>query len=565
MKKQLILVMSLLLAGVSIGQGENYLLNGGQTSRIRYKMVQTVEPNPAIHKLYLSYVVPVTYQSPTYNQTIVAANFDYSPPPENKEEFLDKRGNKVIKVSWNKPATTIRTTISLTADNKTLLQPLKTTSSFPLVNVPADVQPYLTTTNQVPSADASIVAKAKELTAGSKTEFDAVQRILTWVIDHMNYVLTPPDYGAMYSFKTGKGNCQNYSHLASALMRAVGIPARIVNGITLKQPYTISMSDRNLTLKMAEGRHSWIEVYFPDLGWVPFDPQQTQLFVSNRFIRVEVGLDNEETAQDGLIRWTQTNTELASPQFEETIEADFVADNVSLTAKKENYGPAKLLLTPAVQATFQPLAVAKTPEPKPVIKADQVAKLAYTKPFMFGNLDFPKNVDFLATRGPAQKADANNFEMRKNFLVETAEYVTEQSQYAQAFVLTKPVAIRKIGLVLHKFGGSGFLWLELLKDDNGLPGATIATSDMVSVEQMKFMPGYDWVDFDFGAESPKTMPGRYWISLGFSGRPVINWFYSYGKPVGPEDGTRYKTILDTNWSNSLAFEFNYRVLGFATE
>ncbi len=161
-----------------------------------------------------------------------------------------------------------------------------------------------------------------------------------------------------------------------------------------------------------------------------------------------------------------------------------------------------------------------------------------------------------------QKVTGNDFEMRKNFLVETAEYVTEQAQYAQMFILNKPMVVRNIGLVLHKFGGSGFLWLELLKDKDGVPEATIATSEMVSVDAMKFTPGYDWVDFDFSNDAPKLSPGRYWIALGFSGRPILNWFYSYGKPVGPVDGTRFKTIMDTEWSNSLNFEFNYRVVGF---
>ncbi|MDW7679010.1 MAG: transglutaminase-like domain-containing protein [bacterium] len=560
MKKTILIILGLLL--VANAYAENYLLNGGQESRIDYKMIQTVEPKPEMHTLYLSYVIPETYNSPTYNQTISNINFEYFPRPDGKEEFVDQRGNKVIKLSWEKPRSTIKTVISLTAHNKTLLRQLETKAPFPLTNLPADVKPYLTTTKQVPASDPAIAAKARELTAGANTEFDAVQRILTYVIDHMNYVLTPEDYGAMYSFKTGKGNCQNYSHLSSALMRAVGIPSRIVNGITLKRPYTVDMGDRKLTLKMAEGRHSWIEVYFPDLGWVPFDPQQTQLFVSNRFIRVEIGVDNEETAQDGLIRWTQVKGALATPHFEETIEAAFVADNVNLAASKQDYGPRKFLFTPAVQATFRETPMAKKPEPPKEIPEQQLKQLAYSKPFMFGNLEFPKNIDFLATRGPAQKADGENFEMRKNFMVETAEYVTEQSQYAQLFVLESPLEVRKVGLVLHKFGGSGFLWLELLKDEDGLPGKTIATSQMLSLDDIKVRPGYDWVDFDLSRDKPKISPGRYWIALGFSGRPIVNWFYSYGKPVGPIEGTRYKTILDTEWSNYLNYEFNYRVLGY---
>jgi len=563
MKKYII--FSLLLTFTSKVYSENYLLSGGQESRIKYKMVQTVEPNPAIRTLYLSFVIPVSYQSPTYNQSIVEVNLNYSPKPHNREEYIDNRGNQIVKVSWEQPSSTITTVISLITNNKTILQQLKTNALFPPNEIPPDVKSYLSATDLVPVSHPAIVTKAKEITAGAKTEFDAVQRILTWIIDHMTYILTPPEYGAMYSFKTGRGNCQNYSHLAAALMRAVGIPARIVNGVTLKQPYTIEMGNRNMTMKMAEGRHSWIEVYFPDLGWVPFDPQQTQLFVSNRFIRVEVGLDNEETSQDGLIRWSQIKGDLVTPHFEETIDASFAIDHVELIGIKENYGPKKLLLTPSVETMFKPITLVKEPLPLPKITPDQLDRLIYSKSYVFGNLEFPKDVDFLAARGPAQKVNENNFEMRKNFIVETAEYVTEQAQYAQVFVLEKPMDIRKIGLALHKFGGSGFLWLELLKDETGLPGTTIVTSEMISIDQIKFIPGYDWVDFDFASDAPKLSPGRYWIALGFTGRPIINWFYSYGKPVGPVDGTRYKTILDTEWSNSLNFEFNYRVIGLATQ
>jgi len=56
-------------------------------------------------------------------------------------------------------------------------------------------------------------------------------------------------------------------------------------------------------------------------------------------------------------------------------------------------------------------------------------------------------------------------------------------------------------------------------------------------------------------------PGSYWIALGFTGSPIVNWFYTYGKPVGPIDGTRYKSIFDKDWSGSLSYEFNYRVSG----
>ena len=581
-------IVFLVLLGTSLfAVAENYLINGGQESQINYQMEQQVAPAPGTQKLILSYVVPSTFSSPTFNQKISQFRIDFSQNPANREEDVDARGNKIIRMTWNRPTGLINCKIALSTLNSTGLKPLKTTATFPLTSVPAEVQVYLTSTTQVASNHAQIASQAKQLTATAKTEFDAVQQIISWVVDRMQYVLVPESYEALYSFRTGKGNCQNYSHLAAALMRAVGIPARIVNGVTLKQPYDVDVGDGILTLRMAQGRHSWIEVWFPDLGWVPFDPQQTQLFVSNRFIRVEVGLDNEETSNDGLIRWTQSASGGGQPQFEEAIESTFIGDRVQLNAQKQNYGPKKLLFSPAVDAAFTKVVIAPKPpvassssspaspangasgrsnQPAPITPR-RYAEAEYNKPYSAGNIEFPRNVDFLATRGPAQQRADGQMEMRKNFMVETAEYVTTQgNQYAQAFVLTKPIKLNKVGLALHRFGGDGQLWVEILKDDGkGKPADYLATSQMINLNQIRFSTGYDWVDFDFGSEAPELPAGRHWIALGFTGSPIINWFFTYGKTVGPEDGTRYKTMFDETWSRSLAYEFNYRVVGFSAD
>lgn len=578
MKKRIIFLV-LFCAITMTALAENYLINGGQESQINYTMEQRVAPAGGTQKLILSYVVPASFSSPTFTQKITQFRIDFSQNPASREEDVDKRGNKIVRMIWNRPSNMITAKISLSAMNSTGLKPLKTTAPFPLAPVPADLSPYLQSTNQAPCKNSDIANQARKLTSQAKTQVEAVQQIISWVVDRMQYVLVPESYEALYSFRTGKGNCQNYSHLAAALLRSVGIPARIVNGITLKQPYDVDIGDGIMTLRMAQGRHSWIEVWFPDMQWVPFDPQQTQLFVSNRFIRVEVGLDNEETSNDGLIRWTQSSSSGGQPQFEEAIEAAFVGDRVQLTAQKQNYGPKKLLFSPTVEAAIamaqpvKPTPPVKPPvEPRPEIQARPVipkryGEASYNKPFVFGNLEFPRNLDFISTRGPAQQRTDGQMEMRKNFLVETAEYITTQgNQYAQTFILEKPVKLSKVSLALHKFGGDGQLWLELLADDGkGKPAATLNTSDFLSLAQIKFSVGYDWVDFDFSKESPTLAPGRYWIALGFTGSPIVNWFFTYGKPVGPEDGTRYKTLFDETWSRSLAFEFNYRVVGMSVE
>jgi len=578
----LLLIFCLSLHAINL-RGENFLLKGSQTSRIKYGLTQHIVPIPGTKSLIISTVVPATFQSPTYNQEIENLDIRFAPEPTKREGKIDKRGNKVIVVTWANPTGTITATVALTAKNYVLFNPLTTSKPFPPGSVDPAARDYLLSTAQVPGDDPRIRAKAKELTAGVKTEFDAVQRILAWVIDHTTYVLTPPQYDAMYTFETGKGNCQNYSHLAAALMRAVGIPVRIVNGVTLKRTYDAKTEYGKLTFGMAQGRHSWIDVYFPDLGWVPFDPQQSQLFTSNRYIRIEAGLDNNETSQDGLIRWVAAQGSTSQPEFEEIIDSDFTEDQVNLTASRQKYGPKSILLTPEVRATFEPyVAVTPTPPPPtptpstptPSLNRDVPAGPAAPKENLnqlvtLGNLEFPEGVNFAFAREQATGIGGAQ-ELRKNFLVETAEYVTRSAQYTQVFVLNQPLQLQKLGLALQKFGGEGFLWVEILKDEKApsgqmVPGARLASSGLIPLNQLSSQPGYRWQDFDFTKANLKLTPGRYWIALGFTGTPVINWFYSYGKPVGPSDGTRYKTILDQDWSSSLSYEFNYRVVGLTTE
>ena len=120
-------------------------------------------------------------------------------------------------------------------------------------------------------------------------------------------------------------------------------------------------------------------------------------------------------------------------------------------------------------------------------------------------------------------------------------------------------------MALHKFGGDGQLWIDLYKDGRGKPGDIIATSDMIDIDTMSLRPGYRWTSFTFEKDNITLMPGSYWIGLGYTGSPILNWFYTYGKPVGPTEGTRYKGVYESDWSGALSYEFNYRVAGLTVQ
>ena len=71
---------------------------------------------------------------------------------------------------------------------------------------------------------------------------------------------------ALATYAKGTGVCTNYSRLLVALLRAAGIPARIVDGWAVDSSLPgISYTD---TI-----RHVWVELYLPGTGWVPVEPQ----------------------------------------------------------------------------------------------------------------------------------------------------------------------------------------------------------------------------------------------------------------------------------------------------
>ncbi|MCX5852378.1 MAG: hypothetical protein NT072_10055 [Deltaproteobacteria bacterium] len=163
---------------------------------------------------------------------------------------------------------------------------------------------------------------------------------------------------------------------------------------------------------------------------------------------------------------------------------------------------------------MKPVAVSQTSTPPAPVKmppaqvaVQMPAAPAPPKPVTFGNLLFPENIDFAFP--PATITTTN----------------------------------------------------DLYRDENGTPGERIATSDMVDAEALSLRPGYRWQDFPFAGDVVVLEPGSYWIGLGYTGDPIINWYFTYGKPVGPFHGTRYKGVYEKNWSGAMAYEFNYRVTG----
>ena len=171
----------------------------------------------------------------------------------------------------------INATVLVSYDNRSIT----TAPAFPYpagLDMPAD------TVLTAPSLE--IIAKAREVTAGSGDGLEAIARLEEFVHNHVRYDLAYADtmLSAADVFTLGEGTCDEYAHLFISMAKSVGIPARFVSG------YVHSGDSWE--------PHAWAEAYVPGYGWLPVDPTYNEMLnLDATHLRVSSGKDQSEIAE----------------------------------------------------------------------------------------------------------------------------------------------------------------------------------------------------------------------------------------------------------------------------
>lgn len=137
--------------------------------------------------------------------------------------------------------------------------------------VPRRLAPYL----QVPAALPERVADlADRITAGGTTQHERVLAVQSWLRANTRYDLEVPrdpegvDAVDHFLFETRRGYCEQIATSMAVMLRSLGIPSRLVTGYgpgernPLTGYFEVKQSDA----------HAWVEVFYPGIGWVPYDP-----------------------------------------------------------------------------------------------------------------------------------------------------------------------------------------------------------------------------------------------------------------------------------------------------
>jgi transglutaminase-like putative cysteine protease len=122
----------------------------------------------------------------------------------------------------------------------------------------------------------SVYEAATGVTSGAQSPYEAAALLETWFREAGGFTYdeqppspiggTPPLVAFVNEDK--RGYCQHYAGAMALMLRLLGVPARVAVGFTSGE---YDDGDQEWTVKDTNA-HAWVEVWFPEFGWIPFDP-----------------------------------------------------------------------------------------------------------------------------------------------------------------------------------------------------------------------------------------------------------------------------------------------------
>ncbi len=160
-----------------------------------------------------------------------------------------------------------------------------------------------------------IQSQATQLFNAQETVAENARNVYDFVSKNLEYDYNAPEqltikrHGALMALtQKGPWACMEFADLFIALTRAMGIPAREIDGVAftnneIPAPMQVDLSQGDLL-------HAWAEFYDPYLGWVPVDPTWANNSGIDYFTKLDTnhlafvvkGIDSEEPYPAGFYR-----------------------------------------------------------------------------------------------------------------------------------------------------------------------------------------------------------------------------------------------------------------------
>ena len=217
------------------------------------------------------------YQTPLTSAVITV-------PATRPVQYKDRMGNPTHRVRLSSPH---RDLTILAVGSVRLDSPPSALEEVALANLRYDTSAdeFLSST---PMVHPNMVADmARQIIGGNTGDpvgngaglLETVDGIVSWVYENITYIRgsTTVATTAEQVLGTRQGVCQDMTHLAMGMLRALGIPARYVSGLMCGQ---------------VGETHAWLEFLHPTQGWLPSDPTRGQSIARGAdLVKFAVGRD----------------------------------------------------------------------------------------------------------------------------------------------------------------------------------------------------------------------------------------------------------------------------------
>jgi transglutaminase-like putative cysteine protease len=245
---------------------------------------------------------------------------------------------------------------------------IKGPHEFPITILPSSAYQYLGPSATIDSDHPEIKKVAKKLAANEDDLLLVLAKTASWVRNHVEYNLSTltaeASQKSSWVLENKQGVCDEMTSLFIALLRAMGVPARFIKGV--------SYTDNELFNSNWEP-HGWAEVLIPGAGWVPFDVTFGQFgFVDAGHIVFQVS--NDPKAQSSTAVWNGEDSRVligaASPEVKVTSKLPGKPKKLDITVEafEKNIGPESYLAIVATatnsedRALLRELQIISAPE-----------------------------------------------------------------------------------------------------------------------------------------------------------------------------------------------------------
>ena len=143
-----------------------------------------------------------------------------------------------------------------------------------------------------PNLDPRIARLAEQTTRNQRSIYEKAASVERYLTTNFGYTLELPstphaDPIAYFLFERKRGHCEYFASAMAVMLRAEGIPSRVVTGFR-------GGEFNNLTgsyIIRARDAHAWVEAYIPNRGWLAFDPTPAGDALPTRWSKLQLYLD----------------------------------------------------------------------------------------------------------------------------------------------------------------------------------------------------------------------------------------------------------------------------------